>query len=127
MTTEQTPGEWSVGSTIAIAGQSYIAIEDSGPECPCIVALVTKNYTDGKNNHAPANAELIAGAPRLKADKAELISALTVAVKLLKVCADDSEEAGYPSRAESVRAHVKAFKSVLAGCQFKPQPTHAQV
>ena len=49
---------------------------------------------------------------------AELVAALRNAVECLAVCAEDSEEAGYPSRAESVREDLKAYRAVLAkACQ----------
>jgi len=53
------------------------------------------------------HARLIAAAP-------ELLAVLRNATESLKVCADDSEEAGYPDRAESVRADIKAYEAVLA-------------
>lgn len=42
-------------------------------------------------------------------------TALKNAIECLMVCADDSEEAGYSSRAESVREDIKAYKKILKG------------
>jgi len=79
--------------------------------------------TTGRNvavTYDKADAPLIASAPAmaeelasLRAEKAALLETLRNAVACLKVCADDSEEAGYPSRAESVREDVKAYKAVI--------------
>lgn len=57
---------WEVKAVkMRIGGDTYVAIEDAGPECPCIVALVPENKTSGVM-HQHAIALLIAEAPGLK-------------------------------------------------------------
>ena len=62
MSTTHTPGPWTAEETPDNSG--LIIVLDSGPECPCFVAMVPDNQINSVS-HQQANARLIAAAPDL--------------------------------------------------------------
>lgn len=108
MKSNHTPGVLFVGN---ILGNGNIPIMDNGRGVHCVVALIPFNTTDaGATNHQEANATRIVQTWNAHDD---LVRTLRNAIECLVICADDSEEAGYPSRAEAVRADVKTYREVL--------------
>lgn len=99
-----TPGEWDFrsGMTPHYQGSIY-ATDGDGRD----IALTY-------NDESGANTELLSLTPTLAEEVVKLREALEKACECLDIAADDTEEAGYPSRAEGIREDVDTYRALLS-------------
>lgn len=108
-----TPGKLYVGTPIRSSDTLGINVlhEDGGESHEETIAEVMPSSKDGQQksdaaylthcaNHFPA-----------------LVKALESAVDFVELGADDSEEAGYPTRAQAMRENAVAYRKILAAAQ----------